>query len=43
MIRKIYIILIFSLLIVSCGKKDDPTYISKNQTLIKNNYFHYEI
>ena len=41
MIKKITIIILFSLLIISCGKKGDPEYKNpdkkaKIQTIIKN-------
>ena len=37
MIKKTYIFLILILLMISCGKKNDPTYKSKIQTL-ENTY-----
>ncbi len=35
MIKKIYILLILSVIIFSCGKKGDPIYKEKNQSVEK--------
>ena len=37
MIKKIYILLFVSILICSCGKKDDPIYKEENQNVEKMN------
>ena len=35
MLKKIYILLFVSILIISCGKKGDPIYKEENQSLEK--------
>tara|TARA_B100001093_G_scaffold265657_1_gene254120 strand:+ start:52 stop:186 length:135 start_codon:yes stop_codon:yes gene_type:complete len=35
MLKKIYILLFVSILVISCGKKGDPIYKEENQSLEK--------